>query len=233
MPRVLPSVIPGLFSEEVAKPEQTRLLHLVEISDPAEILDTTYYVDSNYNVEYNNVEYTRFPLTFSGVSVSSDGSISKASVSIANVTRVLMPFIEQYDGLLGFYVKVTTVYEKFLDHIYTTSTDGNMTVAVNPNADSTAHLTEYYIIDSYTANEQLITFDLLPQVDFNVKVPRRRFTATTCYWRYKDPTTCGYSGGIATCDKSYAGTNGCKAHSNSARYGGFPGIPSDIRRVYL
>jgi hypothetical protein len=46
----------------------------------------------------------------------------------------------------------------------------------------------------------------------------------TCVWRYKDPTTCTYSGTNPDCDLSFEGANGCVAHFGmemaKARFGG-------------
>lgn len=33
-----------------------------------------------------------------------------------------------------------------------------------------------------------------------------------CQWIYKDPTTCGYAGGITACDRTFDGSNGCRTH---------------------
>ena len=33
------------------------------------------------------------------------------------------------------------------------------------------------------------------------------------------------SGGLDTCDQSFDGVNGCRAHKNTLRYGGAPAIP--------
>ncbi len=47
-----------------------------------------------------------------------------------------------------------------------------------------------------------------------------------CIWKYKS-TQCGYTGALATCTRTLDGTNGCEAHNNQVRFGGFPGIDSN------
>lgn len=46
----------------------------------------------------------------------------------------------------------------------------------------------------------------------------------SCTWRYKDPDTCTYAGGLATCDFTLDGPNGCQVHHGTdlakARFGG-------------
>lgn len=232
MPRILSntSLLTGMFPQETEKDAQCQLLHLIVVEDPKGIVDTMHYVDSNYDVTYANQVYTRFPLKFSGASISSNGTIDKASITVANATRILMPLIEAHDGLSGFTVSVLTVYEKFLDNVYTLTLDGTLVAEDNPTKDATAHIRDEYVIDSYSATEQTIAFQLNAVVDFDIRVPRRRFTPYSCYWRYKDPETCGYAGELTECKKSL---EACDAHGNSFRFGGFPGIPSDMRRLYL
>lgn len=259
----MPRNLPNLFAQEIAAESQSQLFHLIQVEgiqsvDPNTQEVTTeeplYLVDSNYDVTYQGVTYVRFPMKFSGVSVSSDGTIDKANITVANVERTLMRYVELYDGLAGCRVTVLTVYERFLDYTYTvhmadtvagsgwydanhiaitpgTSVGaGTVTHVANGGADPTACLSDEFLIDSYTANEQAIVFQLDAVVDFEIKTPRRRFTPWSCYWKYKDPTTCGYVGSLPTCKKSLAD---CAAHGNSVRFGGFPGVPSNVRNLWL
>lgn len=234
MPR-LPNVagLPNLFVQETAKEVQCQLLHLIVVSgikNATSTEDDLYLVDSNFDVTYAGNLYKSFPLQFSGANISTDGTIDKASITVSNVSRVLMPLIEEYDGLSGCSVSVITVYEKFLDFVYTYAVDGTLTIEPNAGKDAAANIRDEYIIDSYSANESTVSFQLNAVIDFTIKVPRRRFTPYSCYWRYKDADTCGYAGTLPSCDKS---VTDCEAHGNSARYGGFPGIPNNVRRLYL
>lgn len=238
--------VPNLFVQETAKEVQSQLLHLIVVSgikNETSTEDDLYLVDSNFDVTYAGIEYRSFPLQFSGVNISTDGTIDKASITVSNVSRVLMPLIEEYDGLAGCAVSVITVYEKFLDFTYVYSADGTLTTTSNTDKDATLNIRDEYVIDSYSANDSTISFQLSAVIDFTVKVPRRRFTPYNCYWRYKDPDTCGYPNTcvgttatpvpdttLTTCDKSITD---CAAHCNSARYGGFPGIPNNVRRLFL
>jgi len=246
------SSMPALFVQEAEASQQCQLFHLVVIDGiPNEA--PLYLVDSNYDVTYTSLvgdvptaqTYLRFPLKFSGVSVSTDGSIDKASITVSNVARSLMQHVEDYDGLSGCSVSVLTVYAKFLDFIYSYSIDGELSITPNPEKDYKACIRDEFVIDSYSANEQTIAFQLNALVDFEIKVPRRRYTPFSCYWKFKDPDTCGY---VSHVDNSTEIQNfckktlqACKEHTrvgidptkgNSARYGGFPGIPSDIRRLF-
>lgn len=191
-----------------------------------------HLVDSNYDVKFGGVTYLRFPLKFSEMSVSTDGTIDKASLSIGNVSREIMYYVEQYDGLRNRKVWVKTVFEKFLAETYTINADGTVTTSVNGDADPSAYIEDIFTIDSYAADENVVNFQLDPAVDFEVKIPRRRFTVS-CYFKYRGDA-CGYTGpeptGETGCAKTLAA---CKARNNSTRFGGFMGIDGSSRRLYL
>jgi len=115
-------------------------------------------------------------------------------------------------------------------YVVVEDSNGNILEVPNPDASTTSYSEEVYVIDSYTASESAVQFNLEPLIDFSVKLPRRRFTSV-CYWRYKAPDTCGYSGELATCKKDLVD---CKAHNNLARFGGFPGVPeTGVRRLFF
>lgn len=56
---------------------------------------------------------------------------------------------------------------------------------------------------------------------YTTMFPRQRVSRHRCRHVYKG-TACGYSGGLATCDQSLRGANGCFAHANQSRFGGCP-----------
>lgn len=201
--------------------------------------------DSNYAVTYDGLVYVQFPIQFSDISVNSDGTIDTAGLSVANVTREIMYYVEMYDGLRNREVTVKTVFAKFLDNTYNTTLQGQVTVAPNVHADPTAHVLDSYRVDSYTATETVVDFQLIPSINLSVKLPHRRYTSDSCYWRYGEAGTCevditalieklAFEGHpnldeLLVCNKSYAA---CVERENIERFGGFPGI-SGARRVTL
>lgn len=226
-----------LFSEETNKPSQNKLFHLVTLilPDPE---PNFCIVDSNYDVKFDAITYTRFPVKFSGAELNSDGSISKASITAANVSREIMYYVEQYNGLRNCRVYIKTVYENALDEIYTPQPDGSVIVEPNTAANNTAFIEDEYLIDTYTATEQAVVFQLDPIIDLEIRLPRRRYMTDSCYFLYKDPDTCKYSGVLPTCDKTLAA---CREHKtvidgkeigNERNFGGFPGV-SASRRLFI
>ncbi|BCS54043.1 hypothetical protein [Geobacter sp. SVR] len=208
MPRLSPytddAKLAPLFAEETAQASQSRLFQLITlyITTADGDIEEFNIADSNFPIAYTHktasgeytVTYAAFPVKFAGATISSDGTIDKATISVANVSREIMSYIEDSKGLQGSKVAVKTVYEKFLDFIYTVNPDGTVDEVENSEANSSAYLEEEYQIDTYQATEQLVNFTLDPIIDLEIKVPRRRFMVDTCYWTYMDPHTCKYEG---------------------------------------
>jgi lambda family phage minor tail protein L len=201
--------------------------------------------DSNYAVSFDGVTYIQFPAKFSEIAVNSDGTIDKASLSVANVSREIMYYIEMYDGLRDRLVTVKTLFQKFLDYTYSVDLYGNVTKYDNPDADPSAYVEDSFRVDSYSADENVVVIQLEPSSNLSVKLPHRRYTSDSCYWRYRDPDTCGFDldafilqenltqptqiEEYTVCNKMYTE---CARRRNAARFGGFPGI-SGQRRVFL
>lgn len=207
----------SLFKEEAVVEEQSQLYHLISfLNIPTTPTPTDInVVDSNDDITFAGVTYSKFPCVFNGIEMTGDGAINKASLVVANPDRVFEAYLQQYKGLRGVRVHVKTVFDRFTD--------------TGTSPDPTAAIEDEFIIDSYISNEQTITFQLDPVCDFNVKAPRRRYT-NLCYWRFKDSETCMYAGSDTACKKDLAS---CRLKGNQARYGGFPGIPSQARRISL
>ena len=219
--------LPVGFREESNAYEQSKLFRLVTLTIAEN--NVLYLVDSNYDITFSNRLYTRFPLSVKDMTLSADGTVERAQITVANVSREIEYEIEHNNGLRGCRVTIKKVFEKFLDLTYTVEEDGTITPSAKVLADPSAYIGDEFLIDAYTSNDQVIVFDLLPVCDFVAKTPRRRYTSNTCSFRYKS-AECGYAGALPTCQKTL---QDCRTHNNSMRFGGFPGIPDDIRRIYF
>lgn len=217
-----------LFSEETQKATQSKIFHLITLVLP-EPEPNFCIVDSNYDITFDSTVYTRFPVKASPAEMSSDGSISKASITVANVSREIMYYIEMYNGLRNCRVLIKTVYENVLDEVYFPQADGTTIAEPNTAANNTAFIEDEYLIDTYTATEQAVIFQLDPIIDLEIRLPRRRYLTDSCYFFYKDPNTCKYSGALTSCNKNLAD---CREHANERNFGGFPGV-SASRRLFI
>lgn len=195
------------------------------------VTQTFNMVDANHDVVFGGTHYLKFPVKVSELQVLSDGTVVNSKLSVANVSREIMFYVESEGGLRGRAVRVLTVFEAHLDDAYVWHPDGSLEVYPNgnprnPEEDFTA---ERFVIDGYVANETTVEFTLLPAVDLTIMLPRRRFTKGSCYWIFKDPETCGYDGDHTVCGKTL---EDCRERGNLERFGGFPGIVN-VRRVFL
>lgn len=219
--------LPQLFVEDSFAAQTSQIFRLVTIDgiDPP----LNRLVDSNYTVNFGADSYLRFPLAFSGATVNSDGTVDKPTITVANVNREMMELVEHSNGLRGFKVNVKTVSARFCNEIVTQAADGTWIYTDNPEKDASAFTEDDYFIDSYSANEEVVSFQLEALIDLAAQLPRRRFTTNSCYWKYRDPETCGYLGLESTCGKTF---EDCVARGNQRYFGGFPGV-SGSRRVYI
>lgn len=203
-------------------------------------------VGANHSVTYNGITYTQFPMQFSAISASSDGTIDQASLSIANVSKEIMYYVELYDGLRDRLVMTKSVFEAFVDFKYEVDPDGTVRYEINENADVDAFTEDRFKVDAYVATEETIQLSLYPAVDVEIMLPTRKYTSDSCYFHYRDANSCQLDLDalmlrpeiiedeipreyFETCPKT---VSGCRERFNSLRFGGFPGI-SGQRRVFL
>lgn len=161
------------------------------------------------NVTYDSIVYTAFNIRHDQVADNSSSQIDTLKVTVANVNRVFQAYLETYD-LRGKKVTITLVW-------------------ANQLADTDAHVDFVYYIDSYTATEETVEFNLTSRLDIlDAKLPYGKFSRNFCRWKFKS-TECGYAGAQTTCDKTKAT---CRdTMSNVLRFGGFPSVPTT--RIYV
>lgn len=133
-------------------------------------------------------------------------------------------------------------------------TTGTKILIVNPDADPASHVEYVYTINRLDELDEFIAkFSLTNWLQyFKMKLPKRKFTNTTCPWRYKGPE-CKYpstgtgnivgSNPVLTANGFFTYSNGttasqsedicsktltaCSLRRNLINFGGFPGIQND------
>ena len=145
------------------------------------------------------------PLAFelAGAQATSDGSLPQISLKVSNVGRIAEGAIVQYQGAAG-----------ATANIYVLNTD-------NPAGEPELAL-ETTIMRTSTS-PAWVTFTLSAASPLRSLFPKFLYYQGTCMWQYKGQQ-CLYSGALVTCDLTFDGANGCIAHGNQVRFGGFPGI---------
>jgi lambda family phage minor tail protein L len=146
--------------------------------------------------------YYAVPIQSEPVTENMSQEVDSVTVSIANVDRALTYYLELYDGLRGSKVTIRTVFADLLDH-------------------ADAFTDDIFYVASSSISAQVAVFNLKSKMDLlNVTIPLRRFYREVCQWKFGG-TECGYTIlGAETCNRTLTR---CKALSNSARFGGFPG----------
>ena len=84
---------------------------------------------------------------------------------------------------------------------------------------------EIFYLDRLSRLDQnVIEVELSTLTDLEgVRLPRRICISRLCTWEYREPTTCGYTGSLPTCDKTFSD---CRAHfpGQTLPFGGFPSL---------
>ena len=163
-----------------------------------------------YNTEdvmWNGKLYQAFPFEIGEVSEDLDGSDPSVELRVSNVGRTLQFAVEESNGATGYAVTLRVVNSANMD---------------SPEAE----LEEYFIIQKTSVAEDYITFTLGTEYSARTRRPLNRYMKNNCPFKYKG-IRCGYNGNLATC---YHTLQDCRAHNNSKRFGGYPGV--DQKGVY-
>lgn len=131
------------------------------------------------------------------------GTVPKVSVSAVDYTRTIQARMQEYAGGVGFEVEMMIV-----------NTD---------NLEQPPEVAETFRVISASSSDYIVSFTLGAENPLALRFPFYSQHRDRCRWRYKD-AQCGYSGGMESCDLSLQGPNGCAAHGNERRFGGFPGL---------
>lgn len=189
---------------------QNAVVVLLDISIPAN--DNIRITNNNEDVVFGGNTYIPFPFDISELTTAGKGEVPEWSLQIDNTTRTIESYLQLYDQ----YLKINGVSGNGIDcTIYIVST-ADLTSAI---------LTEYFTLTSFSTNSNWATFKLGAKSPFTWRYPRRRILQNFCGWKFKS-TQCGYGGWGVSCDKTLTT---CRMYRNSSRFGGFPGIGKGIR----
>lgn len=185
-------------------------LWLFEVEVPTSPLTRARVAGFDSDVEFgtdsngDDITYYQCSLGVNSIRESGDGTIPTLGVSVTNVNLEWQALLEAHAGLVG---------------------SPAVLRLVNWNALAAGAFLEYESeVVSTASDAETVRFNLGSYDLSNQKLPDQRAMRDFCRFRYKGPR-CGYTGGLSTCDKTLNGANGCVAHTNSPRFGGFPSIP--------
>jgi len=213
-------------------PDKIRIsknLFLVSKVDPVNF----YIPDQSYGADVA-MTYVPFPMTIVPMGTNAKGEVMTLDITLSAVNKVIVNAVLLANGIQGNRVYHLRVFEGTLDQ--------GKEYCIKDSA----------YIDSVSINNTQIQFLLeskhnivdvqLPGCSYNIDFCRFRFKGTECSWSL---TGTGAGDGVLfdyyekknaagivikdyplvspdTCDHTLNGSNGCQAHNNALRFGGFP-----------
>lgn len=190
---------------------------------------------SGTNGYYNDViwqgrAYSAYPIAVEGFEVKSEGTYSRPTMKVANISGLITGINHDFDDALGAVVTRRQVLVKYLDAV-------NFPKG-NADADPTMEAVSRYVIEEMAEETfETVTYNLATPVDSdNAIIPARTILADVCQWVYRGDG-CGYSGGPVADEKdrptSDISRDKCSKHRSGCRlrfpkpnalpYGGYPG----------
>ena len=171
------------------------------------VTDPVRLVRDNSNMTWQGETWVAFPFEIEEIGDDLKGEIPQVNVQVSNISRVMEAYISAYDT----YCK-NNGYSDI---------DVNLYVVNSKNlADSTAEAEYEFILKSPATDSRWATFILGASNPFRRRFPQGRILKNHCRFRFKD-LRCQYAGVESTCNKTLAR---CRQLSNSANFGGFPGV---------
>lgn len=172
---------------------------------------TLRFVNNNENVIYNNNTYVKCNFKLGDVKSTSAGELPRLVLSITNVdlVRYLLPYVENYDGIIGTTIITTPVNSFHLD------------------VDMSSKAREY-VVKFAKPTEKWIAFTLGAENPAIQRFPLTRYLGLYCrYVRYFKGAECRYAGVETVCNGTL---ERCIELSNETRFGGQAGLRSKTVR---
>lgn len=171
-------------------------------------------VANSEDITWQGETWVAFPFEIEEISDNNKGEVPSVEVRVGNVNRSMEAYIHAYDA----YCKANG-FSPIVMNIYVVNSE---------NLGSATPEVEYeYELKKPKTNPKWATFTLGASNLFTRRCPAQRVLKDHCRFKFKS-TRCGYSGEETACDKTLTR---CRALSNSARFGGAPGIGS--RGIYI
>ena len=234
----MPQAVSRAVSSEIQSLSPSAVIELFSLeTEPDQFIH--FHAGTNglsKNIVWQGVTYMAMPIQTEGFDVSSQGTLPRPRLTIANVKGIFSSLIRMYDDLIGMKIIRKRTFAKYLDAV--NFPDGN------ENADSTIHFPDdiWYIDKKESENKLTIQWELASAYDLQgVQLPRRQIIQNYCQWKYRGGE-CGYTGGYfdindKPCrsfadDKCAKKVSSCQVRFNSIYagtekpilpFGGFPG----------
>jgi phage-related protein len=181
-------------------------LILLEITIPS-VEETIRVVNNNEDITWNSNLWQKFNFDINEISETSNAEISNFQIKVSNINNVIGQYIRQYHAFLK-----TNAHESITCKLYLVN---NKDLANTTPVYSTNLVLNISSVIFYEAAFTVSAIDT-----YRKQTPNYRMYPNNCRFKFKS-TECGYSGEVASCDKSLVT---CQGLNNATRYGGFPTI---------
>jgi len=175
------------------------------------VSDILRLVNNNENIIYDGNTYIKCNFELGEWNLTESGRLPNRTINITNadLIKFLLPYIEDYDGIIGSTVTVTPVNS---DHL---------------ELDMSSKAQEYIVLQS-SPGEDWISFVLGAPNPLNQRFPLSRYFGLHCrFVGHFKGVECGYAGEDATCKGTLAD---CIEKGNETRFGGQPALRSKTVR---
>jgi len=160
---------------------------------------------NNEQITWNSLTWEPVIFTLSGLSETKEAEIPMVTLSVTDIARKLLPFIEEHAGGIGAIVTIYIVHSAYLAN-------------TTPEFEE-----EMEIIDTSIDNTYKITFKLGAENLMKLRCPQNRYLKNHCRYDGLNDLRCGYTGSETECNRTLTR---CKELGMVARYGGQPGVGS-------
>jgi len=165
--------------------------------------------------------YIPAPVSIEPIGTNITGEVLNMKIDITNVNKVIGSAVQRGEGLQGNRVIHFRVFNGYLDQ------------------GKEYCLTDIMYVDTTTITDKKVEFTLESRFNIvNLQLPQGTYSRNFCRWRYYSVECLGNQeeleldtlnfpiSSLVSCDHTLIGPNGCMAHKNTRRFGGFPGIAS-------
>lgn len=166
------------------------------------------FTETDQDVVFQTFTYKAYPCELESVDSNAAGELPETTFTVSNLHGLAAQYLRDYQGLVGRRVVARLVHEALL-----TDPDDSFPI-------------EYECIGSEASYAAAVL--RLGQLGLNdLQFPRGRYHRASCRFTYTTDGRgrCGYSGTRTSCDRTLDGDDGCTAHLNDARFGGFASMP--------
>ena len=176
-------------------------LVLLKVEYPGE--DPGYCCLNNEQITWNSLTWLPVIFSLSGMSETKEAEIPMVTLTVTDLARSLLPFIEEQGGGIGAMVTIYIVHSAHLDN-------------ATPEFEE-----EMEVIDTSVKNNYKITIKLGAENLMKSRCPQNRYLKNHCRYDGLDDDRCGYSGAETECDRTFTR---CKELGREIYYGGQPGV---------